>query len=48
MTEAGRIKLSILVSDKIIILSIFVGCFYNKGPALKQLFLLDTQGHHQI
>ena len=34
MTEAWRIILSILVSDKIFILSIFVGCFYHKGQAL--------------
>ena len=32
--HAWRIKLGILVSDKILILSLFVGCFYHKGPAL--------------
>ena len=31
-------------SDKILIFSIFVGCFYHKGPALRALyiFLYDT------
>ena len=28
-------KRDILVSDKILIFSLFVGCFYRKGPALR-------------
>ena len=28
---------SILVSDKILIFSLFVGCFYRNGPALTKL-----------
>ena len=36
MNEAWRIKLGILNSDKILIFSLFVGCFYRKGPALTQ------------
>ena len=34
MNEAWRIKENILVSDKILIFSLFVGCIYRKGPAL--------------
>ena len=37
MNEAWRIKQSILVSDKILIFSLFVGCFYRNGPALTKL-----------
>ena len=36
MNEAWRIKKGILVSDKILIFSLFVGCFYHKGPALNK------------
>ena len=36
MNEAWRIKYGILVSDKILIFSLFVGCFYRKGPALNR------------
>ena len=36
MNEAWRIKYGILVSDKILIFSLFVGCFYHNGPALMQ------------
>ena len=33
-----------LVSDKILIFSLFVGCFYRKGPALSQiLFCLSVK-----
>ena len=35
INEAWRIKLGILVSDKILIFSLLVCCFYLKGPALK-------------
>ena len=34
MTEAWGIKWGILVWDTILIFSLFVGCFYHKGPAL--------------
>ena len=34
MNEVWRIKWGILVSHKILIFSLFVGCFYHKGPAL--------------
>ena len=34
MNEVWRIKQSIVVSDKILIFSLFVGCLYRKGPAL--------------
>ena len=39
MNEAWRIKWGILVSDKILIFSLFVGCFYRKGPALSSLLM---------
>ena len=29
-------QIGILVSDKILIFSLFVGCFYRKGPALSE------------
>ena len=38
MNEAWRIKYGKLVSDKILIFSILVGCFYRKGPALSKTF----------
>ena len=37
MTEAWRIKKGILVWDRILIFSLFVGCLYRKGPALRSL-----------
>ena len=37
MNEAWRIKQSILVSVKILIFSLFEGCFYRNGPALTKL-----------
>ena len=37
MTEAWRIKFGILVWDMILIFSLFVGCFYRKGPALTKI-----------
>ena len=40
MNEAWRIKKGILVSDKILIFSLFVGCFYHKGLALNISILL--------
>ena len=36
MNEAWRIKKGILVSDNILIFSLFVGCIYHKGPALRE------------
>ena len=43
MNEAWRIKQGILVSDKIVIFSLFVGCFYHKGPALNQIDNVTVQ-----
>ena len=40
MNEAWRIKWDILVSDKILIFSLFVGCIYHKGPALNSEWTL--------
>ena len=37
MTEVRRIQYSKLVSDKILILSLFIGCFYHKGLALRKV-----------
>ena len=42
MTEAWRIKQSILVWDKILILSLLVGCFYRKGPVLSKAHKTQT------
>ena len=42
MNEAWRIKYGILVSDKILIFSLFVGCFYHKGPALRSVAVYIT------
>ena len=39
MNEAWRIKQGILVSGKIFIFSLFVGCFYHKGPALSPQYI---------
>ena len=44
-----RDESNILVSDKILIFSLFVGCFYHKGPALNcQLYTSNCRLYTSI
>ena len=44
MNEARRMKWSILLSDNILIFSLFVGCFYRKRSSFKS-YIQNSQDH---